>query len=74
MKEQNKSAYIEYRLSRAEETFLAAQNLAKGKFWNSCVNRLYYACFYAANALLYADGIITKSHAEVKSQFLQSRI
>lgn len=74
MKAPDKSAYIAYRISKAEETLSAAKELARSKFWNSSVNRLYYASFYAANALLFSDGIISKSHAGVKTQFFQHYI
>ncbi len=71
MKAQNKSAYIIYRISKAEETLLAAKELAQQKFWNSSVNRLYYASFYAVGALLFRDGIVSKSHSGIKSAFFQ---
>lgn len=74
MKAQDKSAYIAYRTSKADETLLAAKKLAQSKFWNSCVNRLYYSSFYAVNALLLNDGVISKSHAGVKTQFFQHYI
>lgn len=71
MKAQDKSEYIAYRISKAEETLLAAKELANKNYWNSCVNRLYYALFYAVNALLINDGVIAKSHTGVKTQFFQ---
>jgi len=33
------------------------------------VNRLYYACFHAAQAALYARGVEPKSHGAVRNQF-----
>jgi len=71
LKAQDKSEYIAYRISKAEETLLAAKELAYKNYWNSCVNRLYYALFYAVNALLINDGVIAKSHTGVKTQFFQ---
>lgn len=35
--------------------------------YNTAVNRLYYACFYAAIALLVAHGHEVKSHAGVRN-------
>jgi uncharacterized protein (UPF0332 family) len=35
---------------------------------NTAVNRLYYACFHAARAVLYDRGIEPKSHNGMKSQ------
>jgi uncharacterized protein len=55
--------YIEYRLSRADNTFNDAILLANSNSWNSCVNRLYYACFYAVSALLVQKGYNIKTPA-----------
>ena len=47
-----KEELINYRISRAKDTLDDAQILAdKGK-WNSAINRLYYAAYYAVIALL----------------------
>jgi uncharacterized protein (UPF0332 family) len=61
--------YVKYRLESAHKTFNAAKVLAENGYWNSTVNRLYYAVFYAVNALLVTHNIKTKSHSGVKSQF-----
>ena len=61
--------YVKYRIESAKKTFEAAKVLAENKFWNSAVNRLYYAVFYAVNALLIMNEIQTKSHSATKSQF-----
>jgi len=52
---------VAYRLARAEETLKDAEILAAQKRWGSCVNRLYYACFYAASALLAQKGSLQAS-------------
>ena len=44
-----------------------AELLSGESHFNAAVNRLYYACFYAASALLVADGITASSHAGVKT-------
>ena len=46
-----------YRMARAQETLEDARILANAGRWNVCVNRLYYACFYAVSALLAGDGL-----------------
>lgn len=43
--------YIAYRIGRAWSTFNDAKALADAHSWNSSVNRLYYASFYAVLAL-----------------------
>ena len=64
--------FITYRLNKAEEVYAAAVLLYNAGQWNSAVNRLYYACFYAASALLLKRGIGAKSHAGIISQFSES--
>lgn len=61
--------YAKYRIESAYKTLDAARVLAENGFWNSAVNRLYYALFYAVNALLVLNEIQTKSHSATKSQF-----
>ena len=65
-----KDDYIKYRLDRAHETYEVAKLLVDNKAWNSAVNRLYYAAYYAISALLIKSGVPTKTHAGVKTQFL----
>lgn len=67
--EENMTAYIRYRLEKAQEVYEAARVLCDAKQWNSVVNRLYYACFYSASALLLYHRISAKSHAGVIGQF-----
>ena len=69
MTPEEKNDYVKYRIDTAYKTFEAAKALMERGFWNSAVNRLYYAVFYAVNALLVQNDIITKSHSAVKSQF-----
>ncbi len=68
MKEE-KSDYINYRISRAHSTFADAVILAESGCWNSCVNRLYYSCFYMVNALLFKFQIEAKTHSGIRSRF-----
>lgn len=58
---------IEYRLQRASETIAEAQYNADGGYFNTAVNRLYYAAYYAASALMLANGITATSHAGIKT-------
>lgn len=60
-----------HRLERAEETLEDARVLAEAGRWNACVNRLYYACFYAVSALLMLDGLSSSKHSGVRSFFNQ---
>jgi len=47
---------------------VATRNLADG-FYESAVNRAYYAIFYAANALLVTRGIARSKHSGVVGAF-----
>jgi len=58
-----------YRLERAQETLEDARILANSERWNACVNRLYYACFYAVSALLIKEGCSSSKHTGVRSLF-----
>ena len=65
--EQSRWSLVRYRIERADETIVEAKLLATEGHYNAAINRLYYACFYAALALLVANGITTSSHAGVKT-------
>jgi len=60
-----------YRLQKARETLKDACILAGAGRWNPCVNRLYYACFYAVSALLVRQGLSSSKHAGVRGLFNQ---
>ena len=64
-----KEDYISYRLDRAYEAFEDAKLLAENERWNTAINRLYYASFYAIIALLIKNGIETQTHDGVRTQF-----
>ena len=60
--------YIKYRFERAWKTFEDAKSLANLKSWNSSMNRLYYACFYAVLALFSKNNINSHTHSGAKTQ------
>ena len=60
---------IQYRLEKANQTLGDAKLLANAKRWNPCVNRLYYACFYAVSALLAKNEFSSSKHTGVRSLF-----
>lgn len=69
MTPEERNEYVKYRIESAYKTVDAAKVLAEKGYWNSAVNRLYYAVFYAVNALLVLNDIETKSHSATKSKF-----
>ena len=60
--------YTRYRIERAWKTFEDAKSLAELKSWNSSMNRLYYACFYAVLALFSKYQINSHTHSGAKTQ------
>jgi uncharacterized protein (UPF0332 family) len=54
-------------MDRARETLVEAELMAQAGHWNACVNRLYYACFYAVTALLLRHNLSASKHAGVRS-------
>ena len=62
MTREERIEYTKLRVETAYKTYQAARVLSQNGFWNSAVNRLYYAVFYAVNALLVSREIYTNSH------------
>ncbi len=71
MKEEEREALIQYRLQRARETYQEALFMQRENHWNACANRLYYACFYAVNALFVKAGYASSKHTGVRALFNQ---
>lgn len=59
---------VTYRLGNAKTTLAEVQSHIENGFYNTAVNRMYYACFYAASALLIANEVQVKSHEGVRQQ------
>lgn len=57
-----------YRLENAKNTLAEVLSHIENGFYNTAVNRMYYACYYAVSALLVANGIQVKSHEGVRQQ------
>lgn len=62
---------VRYRIDRAKETLSEAMTMAQAGHWNGCVNRLYYACFYAVTALLLRHQMSSHRHSGVQALFNQ---
>lgn len=71
MKDLTRDDYIKYRLERANETIAEIKVLIENELWNTAINRMYYACFYAVGALLLKNGIETGSHSGSRLKFGQ---
>ena len=67
LSETEKKSIVKYRLARAKDSLLDVHFSIQHSRWNNAANRLYYACFYAAIALLINDGYEARTHNGVKS-------
>ena len=56
-----------YRIERAYGSLKEAKLMAQGGFYNASINRLYYACYYMAVALLLKNNISAQTHSGVKT-------
>jgi len=63
--------YINYRLKKAKETLSEIETLIENEYWNTAVNRMYYACYYAVTALLFKNGVETSTHSGCRQKFGQ---
>ena len=65
--DENYEALSRYRQQRAHETIAEIPYLREQGYFNTAVNRMYYACYYAAVALLTKHHINSATHAGVKT-------
>ena len=67
--EQSRISLVHYRMERADEAIEEAALMSTSGHYNAAVTRLYYACFYAVQALLLKHQIAATTHAGVKAMF-----
>ena len=67
LKETDRKEIVKFRLEKANDTFAEISLMLENKFYRTAANRLYYACYYAATALLINDGYETHTHNGVKT-------
>jgi uncharacterized protein (UPF0332 family) len=63
--EDERKAVVSLRLDNAKQTLEDAKIIANNKLWKATANRLYYACYYAASALMLQFGFEAKTHAGI---------
>jgi uncharacterized protein (UPF0332 family) len=66
MKSSEKEDLIEYRLNKATETLQEIEIHLENGLFNTAINRLYYASYYAVTALLLYDDIKASTHSGVR--------
>ena len=65
----NKYDYIDYKQQKAAQSIKEAKLLMENGLNDTAISRLYYAAFYAINALLAINGFNPKTHSGTKSIF-----
>lgn len=61
-------AIVFYRKQKSRATLKEAEDMIETAHWNLAIQRLYYAAFYMASALLLKNKISAQSHNGVVSQ------
>lgn len=64
---ESRDSLIVYRTERAYGSLKEAKLMAQAGFYNASINRLYYACYYMAVALLLKNNISAQTHSGVKT-------
>ena len=65
MSPEEKKAILAYRIQKSHASIQEAEDVSKLGYWNLSANRLYYACYYMASALLIDKGFEARTHAGV---------
>jgi uncharacterized protein (UPF0332 family) len=66
-----KEAYIQFKLTRARNLLNEVPVLLEHQFYDTIINRIYYACFYATQALLTTKDLFPKTHSGIGVQLHQ---
>ncbi len=69
MMDKERRDYLSYRINKAKETAEEIETLMRHGFFATALNRMYYACFYAASAALYRIGLSSKTHSGTRHLF-----
>jgi len=68
LQEEERKILINLRLNNAKTTLEEVFFLAQNQKWRTAANRLYYACYYAAGALLVGYEITAHTHTGIMNQ------
>jgi uncharacterized protein (UPF0332 family) len=69
MSQEERDELVRYRMRCSRESLDEAVLLMERELWRGSINRLYYAMFYAALALLATREVYPKTHKGVRQQF-----
>ena len=65
MKDFERMELVNYRLKKANHILQEIDIHIQNELWNTAINRMYYACYYAVSALLIHRSIIEQTHTGV---------
>lgn len=68
LSEDDIKAVVVYRKEKAYATLHEAEDMIVTEHWNLAIQRMYYACFYMASALLLSAGFKAQTHSGVMGQ------
>jgi uncharacterized protein (UPF0332 family) len=69
MNDAERRELVTYRLNKAKATINEIDLHIQNELWNTSVNRIYYACYYAVSALLINSAVKAQTHAGVRQMF-----
>ena len=67
MNEKDNENIVKIRIARAKELIGEAEEIAGLKFFNTAINRMYYASFSVVTALLFQYGFVPKTHSGTRT-------
>ncbi len=62
LSEEERRIMVELEIERAEKIMLQFPTLVEQKYWDTLVNRMYYAVFHAVSALMIHNAIQVHTH------------
>ena len=68
LSQDDRKALIDYRIEKAYSAFDESLKVSAISLWNLAANRLYYALYHAASALLLSDGYTSHTHKGLMTQ------
>ena len=71
LKQEERDIMVGLEMEKADSTFAEHEGLTEKGYWNTLVNRLYYALFHAVSARLISDGREVGSHKGAATRFHQ---
>ena len=74
LNEEERAILVMREYEKSLSFYSQAEANAQIEIWDVVANRLYYALYYAASALLLSQGIATKSHSELITQMHKNYI